>query len=151
MTKNDLFTLSLSHTTMPVSLASPHIFIVEKNPSIAEMITWMLELAGYHSTRSIKELSTLSQIIRADPPALILLDMGLLHESSGWILAGVQAQCTSIGIIPPPIIVLTTSPAIQKEVEALGYQVVLKPFHIQDLTEAVREALHLPLLRYESP
>lgn len=151
MTRNDLLTLSLSHTGMPASLASPHIFIVEKNPDIAEMITWTLELAGYYSTRRIRELSALAQITLADSPALILLDVGLLQESASKIFTDVQAQCTFIGITSPPIIVLTTSPVIQKEVEDMGYRAMLKPFHIQNLTQAVHEALRLPLLQRELP
>jgi DNA-binding response OmpR family regulator len=150
MTMNDLLIPSLSRTSVPASLASSHVFIVEKNPSIAEMITTVLTLAGYCPTKGIGELSALSQISPTNPPALILLDISLPHEACSKILTDAQAQCMAIGITPPPIIILTTSPSIRNEVEAIGYRALLKPFHVQDLMQAVHEALRLPLLRRKS-
>jgi len=113
---------------------------VEKNPGIAQMITWALALAGYCPTRSAGELSTLFQNFPEDLPVLILLDVSLVRESGSKVLLDIQAQCSSLGITPP-IIVLTTNPVIQKEVETVGYRAILKPFHVQHLMQAVSEAL----------
>src|SRR5216684_3544842 len=136
-----------SSTSMPASLASRHLFLIVKNPGIAEMMTWALELAGYRLTKG--ELSTLSQTPHADPPAAILLDMGLLHKSGIQMLAEAQAQCAAIGITAP-IIILTTSQVIQKEMEDSGYRALLKPFHVEALTQTVREALSSSLPQHES-
>ncbi len=138
---HDLLTPS-SCTSMPASLASRHLFLIVENPGIADMMTWALELAGYRLTKG--KLSTLSQIPSADPPAVILLDVGLLHKSGSQTLAEAQAQCAAISI-SAPIIILTTSPVIQKEMEDAGYRALLKPFHVEDLTQTVRDALGSPL------
>jgi DNA-binding response OmpR family regulator len=143
MTRNDMLAPGLSYTSVPASLASSHVFIVEKNPGIAEMITTVLTLAGYSPTKGIGELSVLSQISPTNPPVLILLDVSLPHETCSKILTDAQAQFMAIGITPPPIIVLTTSPSVRNEVEAIGYRTLLKPFHVQDLMQAVHEVLRL--------
>jgi DNA-binding response OmpR family regulator len=129
---------------VPVSLSSPHIFVIEKNPHIANMIIWMLKLADYRSTKSEGEQSVLSQISPRDPPALILLDISLPRNPPGKVLTDLQAQYIALGITPPPIVVLATSPIIQAEIQALGYRAVLKPFYMWDLTRTVRQSLSLP-------
>lgn len=133
---------------MPASLASRQLFLIVENPSIADMMTWVLTLAGYRLTKV--ETPKLSQIPREDPPAVILLDVGFLPTPASQALAEVQAQCVALAITAP-IIILTTSPTIQKEMEHAGYRTLLKPFHVEHLTRTVREALNSSLLPHTSP
>ncbi|HZO73760.1 MAG TPA: hypothetical protein VFB60_16275 [Ktedonobacteraceae bacterium] len=121
----------------PASPASPYIFIVEENLRIAHMITSVLTIAGYHY--SVGELTALSY---EHPPTLILLDLSILSKAKSKALPDVEAQYSSRGVVPPPpIIVMTTSSIIQKEVETMGYRVLLKPFHVKELRQAIHEAL----------
>ncbi len=126
---------SLPPSSMPASPDSPYIFIAEENLRIAQMITSVLTLAGYRS--SVGALAALSH---EHPPMLILLDLNLFSKVRSKSLPDVEAQCSSEGVTPP-IIVMTTSPIIQKEVETMGYRALLKPFHVQDLLQTIHEAL----------
>jgi DNA-binding NtrC family response regulator len=144
---HDLFTQRSSYPEMPTPLTSRQLFLIVKNPCIADMMTWVLKLAGYRLTKG--EAPTLSHIPPEDPPAAILLDVGFLPTSANQALSEVQAQCAALEITAP-IILLTTSPTIQKEMEHAGYQTLLQPFHIEHLNQTVREALS-SLLSLPSP
>ncbi len=135
MAIHDPLAPSLPPFSMPIPPASPYIFIAEENLRIAHMITSVLTLAGYRS--SIGELAALSH---GHPPMLILLDLNFFSKVRSKSLPDVEAQCSSEGVTPP-IIVMTTSSIIHKEVETMGYRALLKPFHVQDLLQAIHEAL----------
>jgi DNA-binding response OmpR family regulator len=141
----------LTPPEQPRSSAPTHapLFIIGKDSNIVQMLTLMLELAGYRSIKSTNALSTLSSHSPQQKPALILLDMGLIYGSGRKMLLDIQKHCSSLRITTP-IIILTTSPALQKEAGSMGYRAILKPFSLQDLMQAVREALCPPLLQQQA-
>jgi DNA-binding response OmpR family regulator len=117
--------------------------IIEPNPAIAEMISWMLQFAGYRTIYldPLIALIRFAHMTPADQPRLILLDLSTPCINVEMTLSPLEMCWTTREVSPPSIIVLTTNPLIQRAVVLAGYQALLKPFHTTDLLAAVRLGL----------
>lgn len=115
---------------------APPILIVEQEPAVEEMLCWMLLLAGYRAMVCANRDAVFTwgeQIIPADDPMLILLDLSLLCAAEVIdFLARLRAKWQEAGKILPPIIVLTTSLQVRAELR-FRECILQKPFRVHDL------------------
>ena len=111
------------------------ILVVDDEPAILDMIAELLGYEGYQVVTTSQGSVALARA-KADPPALILLDL-MMPGMSGWqIIAALKASPQTRAI---PIVVLSARrdlPAIAKD---LGIRTFLtKPFDIDELIGIVR-------------
>jgi CheY-like chemotaxis protein len=127
---------------MSKSLPKPHILVVNDTQEVLEVMRELLEDEGYrvtlHST-AIRDLQTIAHIC----PDLLILDHMMGDEEYGWQL--VQKLRLNRDLAGLPVIVCTAAIKMVHQLEghlkAKGITVVLKPFDIDDLLNAVRAAL----------
>jgi DNA-binding response OmpR family regulator len=114
-----------------------HIAIVDDEPDIAQLLAGYLSTQGYRVTQlySGRELLTL---MSSDPPALVLLDLGLPGED-GFVIARQLREHFRTGLV----IVTGRGEAVDKivglEVGADDY--VTKPFDLRELAARVKAVL----------
>jgi CheY-like chemotaxis protein len=124
---------------------APHILIAEDQPAIQELLCWMFQLAGYHTTvcagREVGALAWREQcLLSGDEPIVLLLDLSVPTMDAADILHRLRARWQEVYGVLPEIIVLTTSQQVQAAL-APQERVVLKPFHIRTLLNLVQEVL----------
>lgn len=112
---------------------------VEDDPELLEVVPRLLASEGYEVdswSRGEEAVETLAK----DPPDVLLLDIHL-PGMSGWELL----ERLRDGGVEPPAVALTAhaGPGVDRSArEALGLSsVVSKPFRVDDLLEAIEEAL----------
>jgi DNA-binding response OmpR family regulator len=114
-----------------------HIAIVDDEPDIAQLLAGYLSTQGYRVTQrhSGRDLLTL---MADDPPALVLLDLGLPGED-GFVIARQLREHFKTGLV----IVTGRGEAVDKivglEVGADDY--VTKPFDLRELAARVKAVL----------
>jgi DNA-binding response OmpR family regulator len=121
---------------------SPHILIAEDQPAIQELLCWVLQLAGYRTTKCAGRQAALTWRDRAMPagdhPTLILLDLSILYTTDAAnFLRHLRARWLAACGKLPQIIVLTTNKQVQEDLTP-GEWVVLKPFHVRDLIALIQ-------------
>lgn len=127
-----------------VSLESRHVLVINDSPEILELFTELLEEEGCRVTTDTftMDLDDLFDTIQHLQPDLIVLDMIIGREDLGWQLTQLLKMSRATRAIP---IVLCTG-AVRQAQELAGHlnhmsiQVVLKPFEIERLLEAMRLA-----------
>ena len=127
-----------------------HILAINNDPAVLALFRDLLQEAGYHVSLHAYVDHDLTQI-KALNPDLIVLDYMWAHEDDSWSLLQLLHMDPETTTIP---IVLCTGAV--REVEALaphllemGITVVLKPFNIDQLVDAIRERLapeHPPIV-----
>ena len=128
----------------------PHILAINNDPAVLALFRDLLEEAGYQVSLQTYIDRDLTQI-KALKPDLIVLDYMWATEDASWSLLQMLRMDPATAGIP---IVLCTGAV--REVEALashllemGITVVLKPFNIDQLVDAIRERLapeHPPIV-----
>lgn len=119
-----------------------HILVVNDTEEILELFRELLEEEGYRVTLlsfAQRELAP----IEAAQPDLIILDLMFGSENLGWqLLEKLKLRRQTAGI---PVVVCTAATRKVREIEghlkAMGAILVAKPFDIDVLLAAVREAL----------
>lgn len=120
-----------------MSADSPTILIVEDEPTIADTLTYALETEGF-ATRWVSHGREALEIVAQEPPALILLDVGL-PDISGFDVCRDIRKTSSV-----PIIFIT---ARSEDVDCVvgleigGDDYVVKPFSPRVVTARVRARL----------
>lgn len=125
--------------------AKPNILLVEDHTPTAEMVQILLEDEGFTVTwaktteAALDFLSALPYL--PSPFDLILLDLTVPVMSPLEMLK----RLTDVSL--PPIILVSAQPEhitaeAARSIGAAGF--VLKPFHVEDLLERMREVLKLP-------
>ena len=118
------------------------IMVINDTQEILELFQDLLTEEGYevvlHSF-SIRDLDEVEKV----KPDLIILDLVIGGEETGWqTLQKLKMRRSTAGI---PVIVCTAAVKAAKEMEGYlhvkGVGLVLKPFDIDDLLEAVKDAL----------
>jgi len=123
----------------------PHILIAEDQPAIRELLSWVLQLAGYRATVCTRRHAALAlrhnPIPPGDNPVVLLLDLSLLNanEAADFLLH-LRARWQDAGGVLPQIIVLTTSTQVQAEL-GMRERVLQKPFPVRDLIALIQQAL----------
>jgi DNA-binding response OmpR family regulator len=112
-------------------LAVPTILLVEDDPDIREMMTTLLQMAGF-AVVSCETAECGLNALREQEFDLILTDYALPRQSGMWLLENAEAE----GLIPEtPVLIVTAHPYVDG---AGSYEVVQKPFDLDDLVERVR-------------
>ncbi len=112
------------------------VLVIDKDPAIIDVITFMLKDEGYDFLVSQKPFDL--QEVRDYKPALILLHNGLNNEGS-LICKSIKGSLDTKHI---PVIISSTGndlPKIAEESCAEGH--IQKPFDIEDFLELIRKTL----------
>jgi DNA-binding response OmpR family regulator len=116
---------------------SLHIAVLDDEADITELLASYLQGHGYRVSQ-LHDGRTLMQLMRADPPALVLLDLGLPGED-GFSIARQLREHWQCGLI----IVTGRGDAVDKvvglEVGADDY--VTKPFDLRELLARIKAVL----------
>lgn len=145
------------HTTLSKAeslSAAPHILIVEEQPTIQELLCWVLHLAGYRSTACADRQAALTwkeqAMMPGGDPVALLLDLSLLGVTEALdFLHHLRARWRDAGGTPPTVIVLTTSKQVQRALETREH-VLQKPFHVRELLALIQRAISVPS-QYSQP
>lgn len=123
--------------------ASRRIAVVNDDPSFLKLLDEVLEAAGDYEVFTFRDEETSLAELRALRPDLIIVDILLGSLPSGWELALLAGADRDLG--PVPIIVTTPDvPGLGRRVDELrqvaNVRVLSKPFTLEELRAAVREA-----------
>lgn len=119
----------------------PLVLVVDDNPAIRDMVSWALELDGYEAAEAAEgqeALNWISGSMHAGRcPAVILLDLAMPGMDGRTFLHCLRQRWD----VPHrfPAIIVITAGTQSPEAASLGVeQVIIKPFHVRDLLDAVR-------------
>jgi two-component system KDP operon response regulator KdpE len=117
----------------------PHVLLIDDERQIHRFLRPTLEAAGYEAGRAETAAEALRQAA-AQPPALILLDLGLPDLDGQDLLRRLREFTTA------PIIVLSARDRPQEKIKALdagANDYVEKPFDVGELLARIRAALRV--------
>ena len=110
------------------------VLLVEDDPDIRELMSTLLTLAGFETTACANAESALEEL-REQAFDLVLTDYMLPRHTGGWLLQ----QASSEGLIDAtPVLVVTAHP---DAADVRGYEVIPKPFDLEELVSTVRRHL----------
>ncbi|HWV36686.1 MAG TPA: response regulator [Thermomicrobiales bacterium] len=119
-----------------------HILVINDTQEILELFRELLEDEGYRVTLSSFAMQEIRDVV-ALAPDLVILDFIIGGEAHGWQMLQKMKMNRATATIP--VIVCTAALQLVREIEghlrAKDVLVVLKPFDIDDLLEAVSLAL----------
>lgn len=115
-------------------LARPAILLVEDDRDIRDMMCTLLELAGFAIVACETAESGLDAL-REQKFDLVLTDYALPGYTGGWLLETAEAE----GLLQDtPVLIVTAHP----DVKLPGpYEVIQKPFDLDDLVERIRQRM----------
>lgn len=119
---------------------SPHILVIEDNPTLCDMVRRRLRRRGYRTTFAADGLSGL-EAARTNYPDLILLDMSL-PELDGWTVASELKTDPATRVVP--IIALTAHAMHGDRERALSAgcdEFETKPVNFDSLTQKIESLL----------
>jgi len=124
------------------SPAKHHILVINDTQEVLEVMRDLLEDEGYRVTLHSDAIRDIDRI-REIAPDMVILDHLMGDEEYGWQI--IQKLRLDRELARLPIVVCTAAARMVRELEghlkAKGITVVLKPFDIDDLLNAVRAAL----------
>ena len=120
----------------------PIVLVVDDNPAIRDMVSWALELDGYEPAEAAEGNEALAWMDNAARegryPDVILLDLAMPVMDGTAFLERLRAQWGAAH--PFPSIVVITAGVTDADPASLGVdQVIVKPFHVRDLLNAIRK------------
>ena len=125
-----------------------HILVVDDTEEVLELFRDIIEDLGHRATVTTFAPEDLAEVIKISPE-LVILDMTIGGDAAGWQLA--QKLRMSHETEKIPVIICTADTVAlhdqEESLAALGMSVVLKPFSIGDLEDAINRAFaHLTLV-----
>jgi DNA-binding response OmpR family regulator len=112
-------------------LTQPAILVVEDDRDIRELMSTLLDLAGFR-VHACESAECGLNALREGDFDLILTDYALPRQSGLWLLENAEAE----GLIQgTPVLIVTAHPHVEG---ASGYEVIHKPFDLDELVERVR-------------
>ncbi len=132
----------MSRTRQTVDGHQPVVLVVDDNPAIRDMVSWALELDGYEPAEAAEGQEALDWMFNAARegryPSVILLDLAMPGMDGNTFLDCLHRQWTTA--YPLPSVVIITAKAGVPDARTLGVsQVVIKPFHVRDLLDIIRD------------
>ena len=122
----------------------PVVLVVDDHPTMREMLSWMLSLQGYHPVCAANGQEALDWIkdnqYTGQHPAAILLDLLMPVMNGATFLTQLHARWNA-PYPAPPVILLTVDKSNHEHLACRS--VLLKPFHICDLYENLRQAIKI--------
>jgi DNA-binding response OmpR family regulator len=125
-----------------VNGATPRILAITDDPSILALFRNLLTVEGYHIFIHVCADHDLTEITTLQPNLIILDCVGGLEDASWTLLLVLRRESATVAI---PLILCTGS---VRDVESLpphhtvmGISVLIKPFTIDQLCEAIQERL----------
>jgi len=112
-------------------LAQPAILLVEDDRDIREMLAMLLDMAGF-TVRACESAECGLNALREGEFDLILTDYALPRQSGLWLLEHAEAEELIKGT---PVMIVTAHPHVEA---AASYEVIHKPFDLDELIERVR-------------
>ncbi|MBB2144797.1 response regulator [Pedobacter sp. LMG 31464] len=113
------------------------VLVVENNKDILELISLILDEAGYELSLYTNERNIFEHIVSFQPDAILLDIVRPTVEGTELCRQIKEAEGTS----HIPVIVLSTHPQIERVKEVCADEVVPKPFDIDALLETLEEQL----------
>jgi two-component system OmpR family response regulator len=118
-------------------MSATHLAVVDDEPDVTRLLAGYLKGHGYRVS-ALHDGAALMQLMATDPPALVLLDLGLGHED-GLMLARTLRERWRCGLV----IVTGRGDAVDKvvglEIGADDY--VTKPFDLRELLARIKAVL----------
>jgi DNA-binding response OmpR family regulator len=120
----------------------PHVLAINNDPDVLSLFRELLEEEGFRvSTHSYIDRDL--EEIKLIAPELIVLDYMWASEDASWSLLQMLRMDPQTTVIP---IVLCTGAArevgaLEGHLSGMGVKVILKPFNIDQLVDAIRESL----------
>ncbi|HLZ57563.1 MAG TPA: response regulator [Ktedonosporobacter sp.] len=126
----------------------PVVLVVDDNPAIRDMVSWALELDGYEPAEAAEGQEALDWMnnaaLEGRYPSVILLDLTMPGMDGSTFLQHIQ-KAWNTSPHPPPAIVVITAGSGGPDAKTLGVeQVIVKPFHVRDLLNVVRQFAQTP-------
>ena len=121
-------------------MARKHIFVLDAEPAILDLVRALLEEEHYNVTSSNYVAST-QAVIAVMQPDLVILDL-VWGQQAGWdLLESLAHEVATAGI---PVLLTSTDRRLLDEAAAnparFGtHRDMIKPFDVEDLVQAVRE------------
>jgi DNA-binding response OmpR family regulator len=112
-------------------LAEPAVLLVEDDPDIREMVATLLGMSGFR-VLACESAECGLNALREGEFDLILTDYALPRHSGLWLLEQAEAEDLINGT---PVMIVTAHPHVKA---ARRYEVIHKPFDLDDLIERVR-------------
>ena len=122
------------------------IMVVEDSASLSLIYTGYLEQAGY-STIACETGAQALEALRAAPPAVMLLDLGLPDMEGQKVIEAMRNEH-----IATSVIVITSNASLKVAVDAMrlgAFDYLVKPFSDERLLTTVRNALERAVLQQE--
>jgi DNA-binding NtrC family response regulator len=117
----------------PDDLARPAVLVIEDDPDVRAMLFTLLDLAGFSAVMCETAEEGLNAL-REQAFDAILTDYALPRHTGLWLLE--QAEAEGL-IVDTPVLIVTAHP----NVAAGRYEVIQKPFDLDDLVERIRQRL----------
>ena len=124
------------------------VLVVDDNPAIRDMVSWALELDGYEPAEAAEGQEALDWMSTAASegryPSVILLDLAMPGMNGHTFLERLHGQWEQYySSYPPPAIIVITAGTSGPDAATLGVaQVIVKPFHVRDLLDVVRQLVY---------
>jgi DNA-binding response OmpR family regulator len=115
----------------PDRIGQPAILLVEDDRDIRDMMATLLDMAGF-TVNACESAECGLNALREGDFDLILTDYALPRRSGLWLLEHAEAEGLINGI---PVLIVTAHPHVEG---ADGYEVIHKPFDLDELVERVR-------------
>ena len=115
-------------------LAQPTVLLVEDDGDIRDMVATLLDMAGFTVVPCETAEAGLNAL-REQAFDLILTDYALPRQSGLWLLSEAESE----GLIQgTPVLIVTAHPHVEA---APAYEVIQKPFDLDELIERVRQRM----------
>jgi CheY-like chemotaxis protein len=120
-----------SYSDETKGLAKPGILVVEDDRQIRDMLSTLLDMAGY-SVRACATAEEALDALREQIFDLILTDYALPNRTGLWLIENAAAEGLTADT---PVLIVTAHPGMA---QSATYEVISKPFDVDDLIERVR-------------
>lgn len=127
-------------------MPAAQILLIEDEPEIRRFLRVSLEAAGYRWTEAVDGSSGM-RMARAEPPDLVILDLGLPDVEGLEVIADLRAWTKA------PILILSARGEDQSKIDALDAgadDYLTKPFSVGELLARIRVALRHAARRDDS-